>query len=103
MGATWGMDADEQAIVSYLEGYGDQWVNAKEICRRAGGKGRFSEDPSWARPILLRLKELRLVEADLFGRFRLPQAKEEHGADAKPEGTPGEGEIPEGTDGEIDE
>lgn len=67
------MDADEREIVDYLKTFGEQWVNAKEICRRAGGRKRFNEDNNWARPLLQRMKELGVVEGDEMGRFRLKQ------------------------------
>jgi hypothetical protein len=73
------MDADEREIFDYLKASGEEWVNAKEICRRAGGKRKFSEDPSWARPILQRMKERRILEADMASRFRIrPVEKKEH-------------------------
>lgn len=100
-GQVGGMDADEQAILSYLEGYGDQWVNAKEICRRAGGKRRFSDDPAWARPVLVRMKELRLVEADMAGRYRIPPAHESE-APANPEAGEEAGEDISGEPDELD-
>jgi hypothetical protein len=65
------MDADEREIVDYLGTYGEQWVNSKEICRRAGGKRRFNEDNHWAIPVLQRLKDRQIVEADMLARYRL--------------------------------
>ena len=74
-----GMDADEREIFEYLKTFGEEWVNAKEICRRAGGKRRYSEDNNWAKPILHRLKEQRLLEGDELGRFRIkPPPKRGH-------------------------
>jgi hypothetical protein len=65
------MDADEREIFDYLKTYGEEWVNAREICRRAGGKKRFNEDNNWAKPILHRMKERRIVEGDELGRYRI--------------------------------
>lgn len=73
------MDADEREIYDYLKAFDEEWVNAKEICRRAGGKRRFSEDPNWARPILQRMKDQRILEMDLAGRYRIkPDEKKGH-------------------------
>ena len=73
------MDADERLIFDYLQTYGEEWVNAKEICRRAGGKRRFHEDNDWARPVLLRMKDRRVIERDELGRYRIrPQPKKGH-------------------------
>ena len=65
------MDADEREIFDFLNSFGEQWVNAKEICRRAGGKKRYNEDNHWARPILQRMKERRILEGDELGRYRI--------------------------------
>jgi hypothetical protein len=72
------MDADEREIIEFLKTFGEGWVSAKEVCRRAGGKKRFYEDNNWARPILQRLMERRLLEVDLMGRFRVrPESKKD--------------------------
>ena len=67
------MDADQNEISQFLRSFQDQFVSGKEICRRAGGKWRFREDPGWALPILRRMLESKLVETDIDGRFRLFQ------------------------------
>ena len=73
------MDADEQQIYNYLQTYGEEWVSAREISRRAGGKRRFSEDNEWARPVLSRLRAAFIIEADQAGRFRLrPDPRKKH-------------------------
>ena len=65
------MDADEREVFNFLQAYGEEWVNAKEVCRRAGGKRRFNEDNHWARPILQRMKERQILEGDMLGRYRI--------------------------------
>jgi len=65
------MDADERLVFDYLQSFGEEWVNAKEVCRRAGGKKRFNDDNSWARPVLQRMKDRNLIEGDMLGRFRI--------------------------------
>jgi hypothetical protein len=72
------MDADEREIYDYLKTFGEEWVAAKEVCRRAGGKKRYNEDNNWARPILLRMRETGIIEGDLVGRYRLKPAKKSH-------------------------
>ena len=67
------MDADQTEICQFLKSFQDQFVSGKEICRRAGGKWRFREEPTWALPILRRMLESRVVETDIDGRFRLTQ------------------------------
>lgn len=65
------MDADQNAICSFLKTWPGQFVSRREICRRAGGKWRYREDENWAVPILQRMVEDRIVESDDGGRFRL--------------------------------
>jgi hypothetical protein len=67
------MDADERAICVYLKSFPDQFIAAREIARRAGGKWRFREDPEWAAPVLARLVEKGLIEPDSTGHFKLRQ------------------------------
>ena len=65
------MDAEETEICDFLKSFPGQYVSQREICRRAGGKWRFREDPKWAFPILLRMVERRYLESDASGHFRL--------------------------------
>src|SRR5258707_5917427 len=71
------MDADEQDICNYLKAWPKQYISAREICRRAGGKRRFREDPFWANQPLLRLVEKNILENDAAGYYRLkPEEKQ---------------------------
>jgi hypothetical protein len=72
------MDADEREIFDYLKTFGEEWVNAKEVCRRAGGKKRYNEDNNWAKPILHHMKEQQLIEGDELGRYRIKPLKKGH-------------------------
>jgi hypothetical protein len=72
------MDADEREIFDFLKTFGEEWVNAKEICRRASGKKRFNEDNNWAKPILHRLKERQILDGDELGRYRIKPVKKAH-------------------------
>ena len=65
------MDADETDICEYLKSWRDQFVSAREIGRRAGGKWRYREDERWALPVLQRLLDKQLVEKDGAGHYRL--------------------------------
>jgi hypothetical protein len=65
------MDADEQDIWNYLKAWPKQFISAREICRRAGGKRRFREDPFWANQPLLRMVEKNILENDAAGYYRL--------------------------------
>src|SRR5215471_20241882 len=72
------MDAEEREICDYLKSWSGQWVAAKEIARRAGGKRRYREDPNWSAEPLARLLDKSIVEADATGHYRLA-AKEKVG------------------------
>ena len=72
------MDADEREIYDYLKTFGEEWVAAKEVCRRAGGKKRYNDDNNWARPILQLMKERGILEGDQLGRYRVKPVKKRH-------------------------
>jgi hypothetical protein len=65
------MDADEREIFYYLKTWGEEFVSAKEIARRAGGKRKFHENPDWAKPLLTRMQERGVLESDTVGRYRV--------------------------------
>jgi len=69
------MDSDERDIYHYLQTWGENFVSVKEICRRAGGKRRFSSEPDWAREPLSRMLERGVVESDVNSRYRLKPEK----------------------------
>ena len=65
------MDADEREIFEYLKTRGGEFVNAREICRRAGGKHRYAEDNNWAKPVLQRMRERNILECSSLGTYRI--------------------------------
>jgi hypothetical protein len=65
------MDTDEREIFQFLKTWGTEFTGAMEICRRAGSKRKFHEDPNWAKPVLVRMEERGILESDLSGRFRI--------------------------------
>ena len=65
------MDPDQKDICTYLKSHAGQFVSAREIARRAGGKWRFRDDPNWATQGLLRLVEQGILESDASGYYRL--------------------------------
>ena len=72
------MDAEEREVCIYLKSWSGVFVSGREIARRAGGKGRFRQDPNWAGPVLARLVEKGYVESDAGGHYRLtPKEKKE--------------------------
>jgi hypothetical protein len=71
------MDAEEKEICDFLKSWIDQFVSQREICRRAGGKWRFRENPNWALPVLSRMVEKGILESDPAGHFRLAPEKKD--------------------------
>ena len=71
------MDIDEREIFLFLKTYGADYVAAREICRRAGGRKRYEEDHDWAIPILLRMIERSILETNAGGQYRVKPKKKE--------------------------
>jgi hypothetical protein len=75
-----GMDTDEREIFQFLKTWGANFTSAREIARRASSKRRFYDDPDWAVPILLRMKENGILESNVLGRYRIkPVPRKKHG------------------------
>ena len=65
------MDSEEHEIFYFLKTWGEEFVSAKEIARRASGKQKFYKNPEWARPLLMRMQERGVLESDTQGRYRI--------------------------------
>ena len=72
------MDADEREIFQFLKSWGGEFIGAMEVCRRAGGKKRFHDDPKWAKQPLIRMAERNILESDQQGRYRVKPVKKKH-------------------------
>lgn len=72
------MDADEREIYNFLKSWGREFIAAREIGRRAGGKHRFRQSPEWAKPVLTRMAERGIIEGDNAGHFRLKPPPARH-------------------------
>lgn len=68
------MDADERDIYQFLKSWGDEFVAVREICRRAGGKRRYHENPEWAKTVLIRMEERGIVESNATAHYRVKPA-----------------------------
>lgn len=66
-----GFGSDENCILQYLKNFPEQFVTEMEISRRADGRDRFVENSHWAHYALSQLLDLKLVETDGDGRYRL--------------------------------
>jgi hypothetical protein len=70
------MDAEEREVYYFLKARRHEFLSAREICRRAGGKRRFQYQPDWAKPALTRMVERGILETDPAGHYRLCPPKE---------------------------
>lgn len=79
---------DENCVMLYLNNFPGEFINEREIARRADRKERFLEDPHWAHNALLQLTEMKLLETDGEGRYRQvnEQPGEQASQPAKPAG-----------------
>jgi len=72
------MDADEREIFEFLKTRSNDFTSAMEICRRAGNKKKFHDDPNWAKPPLQRMEERSILESDQSGRYRIKPVSRKH-------------------------
>jgi hypothetical protein len=64
------MTQEEREICTYLKSFPGQFVSARDIARRAGGKWRYREDTHWCTPFIAQLLEKRLIETDSAHGYR---------------------------------
>jgi hypothetical protein len=62
---------DELEILEYLKSWKGTWVPMLEIARCAGGRRKFRESPNWARGLMARMMEAKLVEVNDRGHYRI--------------------------------
>lgn len=66
------LSADELEILEFLKTLNGKFVSMLEICRRAGGRKKYKEAPSWAQPLLSRLVEAKIIQVNERGHYRIP-------------------------------
>jgi hypothetical protein len=62
-------NSDEIEIIEYLKSWKGEFVSVAEICRRAGGKRKFEQEPNWAKLMMARLVDAGVVEVNDRGHF----------------------------------
>jgi hypothetical protein len=79
------LSCDELEILDYLRLWPEKFVPLGEICRRAGGRRKFREDPNWARSLMSRLVDSGLVKVNERGHYLIardeksaPPARKHH-------------------------
>jgi hypothetical protein len=64
------LNAEMLDIIAYLKTAPNKFVSLQEISRRAGGRRRFEESPTWARNLMAPLLEAGLIEVNPRGHYR---------------------------------
>ena len=71
------VSAEQQQVLNYLRSSPATFFSAMEISRRAGSRKQFEHEPRWAINCLRYLLDMKLVERDLRGHYKIasPQAE----------------------------
>jgi hypothetical protein len=64
------LSSDELEVLEYLKSWKGEFVSMVEICRCAGGRRRFKEEPHWAKRLMSRLVDAEMVEVNERGHYR---------------------------------
>ncbi|HEX3797108.1 MAG TPA: hypothetical protein VH413_00285 [Verrucomicrobiae bacterium] len=70
------LSADELEVLDYLKSWKGTSVPLAEISRCAGGRRKFREKPDWARGLMTRLVEAKLVTVNDRGHFRFVEVED---------------------------
>ena len=65
------MDAVERDIYYYLKPRKHEFVPAREISRRVGGRRRYRNNPAWVQSVLQRMVERGILETNEEENYRL--------------------------------
>jgi hypothetical protein len=85
------LSCDELEILDYLKLWPEKFIPLGEICRRAGGRRKFRDDPSWARSLMSRVVDAGLIKVNERGHYLImrdeksaPPAGKRHAAPKPP-------------------
>jgi hypothetical protein len=65
------LSSDELEILEYLKSWKGMPISMVEICRCAGGRKKFRESPHWAKGLMSRLVDSKMVEVNERGHYRV--------------------------------
>jgi len=65
------VSAEQQQVLNFLRSSPNACFSAMEISRRAGTRKQFEHEPRWAINCLRYLLDLKLVERDNRGHYKL--------------------------------
>jgi hypothetical protein len=72
------LSSDELEILEYLKSWSGKYVAMIEICRCAGGRQKFKESPHWAKNLMSRLVDAKMVEVNERGHYRVIGENKSH-------------------------
>jgi hypothetical protein len=78
------LSSEEIQIIDYLKSWNGKSITMIEICRSACGRQKFRETPDWAKGLMARLVEAKVVEINERGHYSCPEEQKP----AKPKATP---------------
>jgi hypothetical protein len=76
------VSAEQQLVLNFLRSSPETAFGAMEISRRAGNRKQFEKDPRWAVNCLRYLVDMKLVERDNQGHYKLAVPQSEKGPES---------------------
>jgi hypothetical protein len=69
------VSAEQQQVLNFLRSSRTTAFSAMEVARKAGTRKQFEEDPRWAVECLRYLLDMKLIERDEQGRYKMAAPK----------------------------
>ena len=63
------LSSEELEVLAYLKSWKGKYVAMIEICRCAAGRHKYRENPNWAKPLMARLVDSKLVTVNERGHY----------------------------------
>lgn len=70
------VSAEQQQVLNFIRTSPTASFSAMEVARKAGTRRQFEEDPRWAVQCLRYLLDMKLIERDEQGKYRLATPKD---------------------------
>jgi hypothetical protein len=70
------VSAEQQQVLNFLQTCPNSSFSPMEVGRKAGTRKQFEEDPRWAIECLRYLLDMKLIERDAQGRYKMATPKE---------------------------
>jgi hypothetical protein len=69
------VSAEQQQVLNFLQTRPNASFSPMEVGRKAGNRKQFEEDPRWAVECLRYLLDMKLIERDEQGRYKMATPK----------------------------